>query len=282
MVKIVNNIRKTSIIPKRCHERYLDLDAPSSRPLTALGICFSGVSFLRRGYHVGNPGPNATHMGIFTKAGEGWLVTPTRRYALTGGSLAFVAAGGGREFGVTDDRWDILWFYARPRAEWEPVAGQEFLIDASSVLTNLELAMEGYLSERDGELAARWAELVARYIRRGARLDGPVAAEPTDLDKLWEKVAADPGAAWSARKLAAALNVSQSTLRRLTLKRYGRLPWAMVTRRRMELAEKLLSGSDYPLKVIAERVGYSDEFVFSTAFKAAHGISPREWRRAKA
>lgn len=277
----INNILKTSKIPKSCHERYLDLASEPSRPLTELGICFSGVSFLRRGYHVGNPGPTEWHMGIFTKAGEGWLMTPARRYRLIGGSLAFVAADGACEFAVTDDQWDIYWFYARPSPEWEPLSGREFLADGSAVLPVLELAMEGYLRERSIVPAAQWAALTALYIRRGMGLDGCRDPEREKLDKLWEEVAANPGDDWSSSRMSDAMGVSQSTLRRLTLRHYGQSPWKMVVKRRMALAESLLERTDYPLKVIADKVGYADEFVFSSAFKAARGLSPRAWRARK-
>ena len=190
-----------------------------------------------------------------------------------------MAAGGACEFAVADDHWDILWFYARPSPLWDALAGREFLQDdATAVLPALELAMEGYLRERDAAPAGRWAALVAHYLQRGMGLDGRRDAARDKLDRLWESVAADPGGDWSAQKLAAAVKMSPSTLRRLALKHYGCGPWAMVVRRRMALAEQLLRHTDYPLKVVAGKVGYADEFVFSTAFKAAHGLSPRAWR----
>ena len=51
-----------------------------------------------------------------------------------------------------------------------------------------------------------------------------------------------------------------------------------VTKKRMELAEKLLITTDEPLREIATMTGYSDVEYFSRTFKRYHGTSPAAWR----
>jgi AraC-like DNA-binding protein len=41
----------------------------------------------------------------------------------------------------------------------------------------------------------------------------------------------------------------------------------------------IMRTSDDTLERIATRVGYSDAFIFSKAFKRVQGISPREFRK---
>ena len=52
-----------------------------------------------------------------------------------------------------------------------------------------------------------------------------------------------------------------------------------VTKKRMELAEKILLATDEPLREVASRVGFSDVEYFSRTFKRYHGSSPAAWRK---
>jgi len=56
---------------------------------------------------------------------------------------------------------------------------------------------------------------------------------------------------------------------------------AMVARLRLERARHLLRETDEPVKSIAQRVGYANQFAFSTAFKRVTGLSPQGCRDAR-
>lgn len=47
---------------------------------------------------------------------------------------------------------------------------------------------------------------------------------------------------------------------------------------RMRVAKKLLRDTDFPVKIIAEQVGYPDPLHFSKSFKSATGQSPAQYR----
>ena len=51
-----------------------------------------------------------------------------------------------------------------------------------------------------------------------------------------------------------------------------------VTKKRMQLAEKLLITTDSPLREISQNSGFADVEYFSRTFKKFHGISPALWR----
>ena len=53
-----------------------------------------------------------------------------------------------------------------------------------------------------------------------------------------------------------------------------------VTKKRMELAEKLLLTTDEPLREIAGMSGFSDVEYFSRTFKRYYGTSPAAWRKS--
>ena len=48
---------------------------------------------------------------------------------------------------------------------------------------------------------------------------------------------------------------------------------------RMRIAKSLLLGTDLSVKAIAAEVGYADHTRFCTAFKAAVGVTPLQYRK---
>lgn len=118
----------------------------------------------------------------------------------------------------------------------------------------------------------------------GGYLNEVLSPEPWDdaqqkLERMWALARRDLQQPWSVERLADAAGMSRATLHRMNVKYYGRPPGALLSNLRMAQARELLRHTDYPLKVVAERLGYAHAFAFSTAFKRATGLSPRAFRR---
>lgn len=47
----------------------------------------------------------------------------------------------------------------------------------------------------------------------------------------------------------------------------------------MTTAGRLLRSDDLPLRVVAQRSGYSSEFAFAKAFKREYGVAPGQYRK---
>ncbi|HBQ46235.1 MAG TPA: DNA-binding response regulator, partial [Ruminococcaceae bacterium] len=54
-----------------------------------------------------------------------------------------------------------------------------------------------------------------------------------------------------------------------------------LTRLRIRKAIQLMGNPREKIYEVAEKVGYSDQHYFSTAFKKVKGVSPAEYRRAR-
>jgi AraC-like DNA-binding protein len=80
-------------------------------------------------------------------------------------------------------------------------------------------------------------------------------------------------------ELAAAVGTSRAALARRFTELVGEPPMGYLTSWRMALAADLLADPDATVGGVARRVGYNSPFTFSTAFKRAHGLSPREHRQ---
>jgi len=287
MAKIFNNILKISNIPANCRERYLNLESPEAAPLKSYGIVYSGISYLRKGYEIGSPNPPSQHMVIFTMDGEGCLITNENEYLLDKETLIVVPEGIPRGFRVKDDDWRILWFYMQPLSHWNGLSERGVTFSHTALCPEIENSMEAYLAEFGspgmpaGRAAPLLAELICIYLDRALN----VSAVPEDLrqknalENLWKSVREKTNAKWDLAELAATLNVSPSTFQRLVGKYYSTTAWQKVIQIRMEQAKIMILNTDYPLKVIAEKLGYADEFVFSNAFKRYYGAFPRKYKK---
>lgn len=95
-------------------------------------------------------------------------------------------------------------------------------------------------------------------------------------------VHADPARSWTSATLAAEASVSRATLYRRFTTLMGESPLSYVTGRRMALAADLLRNLDTTIDSVARKVGYTNAFAFSTAFRRAHGLPPSVWRAGTA
>ena len=82
-------------------------------------------------------------------------------------------------------------------------------------------------------------------------------------------------------KTAEWLHISRSTLVRLFRDHLHCSPREYLFRRRMESAEYLLKNTDFSVKETAFRLGYCNQFHFSSEFKRWKGCSPAEYRRSR-
>ena len=110
-----------------------------------------------------------------------------------------------------------------------------------------------------------WLEL-AGFVFRPAKRGGIV-------ERIRELIGQDVGAPWSARDVAAAMAMSEATLRR-RLQGCGTTLTDVVTDVRMSTALMLLQSTDRPVTTIAGDVGYDSPSRFAARFRARFGFSP--------
>lgn len=84
----------------------------------------------------------------------------------------------------------------------------------------------------------------------------------------------------SSADAAAAASISQTYLEVLFRRYAGTTPHRHLMARKVDLAAHLLRTTDEPVKVIAQQLSFSDQYVFSKAFKRMTGVSPLECRRS--
>ena len=85
----------------------------------------------------------------------------------------------------------------------------------------------------------------------------------------------------TVRELAELCGVSPRHLLRLYRNLTGESVIAQIARAQADRARRLLADSDLPIKEIAARLGFSSPGSFSTAFRRATGVSPRDFRQRR-
>ena len=83
---------------------------------------------------------------------------------------------------------------------------------------------------------------------------------------------------FSVSNICNILYISQQHLCRLFKKDTGLTPVAYLAERRISDAAKLLEYHDYPIRVLAEKCGFSNEAYFMRCFKKRFGTSVKEFR----
>jgi AraC-like DNA-binding protein len=100
--------------------------------------------------------------------------------------------------------------------------------------------------------------------------------------RLWPALQAmmdRPEAPHSVDSLAAAAGTSRSVFAETFSRIYGKGPMEMLREIRLQRAADLLTRTDWPVKRIAERVGYASRSHFSGAFEARFDARPEAFRK---
>jgi AraC-like DNA-binding protein len=140
--------------------------------------------------------------------------------------------------------------------------GQQALLDRL-LDVNLVFALRSWWAQA-GEAAPGWYRALS---------------EP-GLRKVLEHVHADPAGEWTVTAMAELAGMSRAAFSLRFREATGDSPGSYVTGVRMQRAEDALARSDVTLAQIAAKVGYRNEYAFSTAFRRRHGVSPGKWRLA--
>ncbi|MFJ9034378.1 helix-turn-helix transcriptional regulator [Streptomyces sp. NPDC102274] len=83
-----------------------------------------------------------------------------------------------------------------------------------------------------------------------------------------------PGEPWTVERLGTVADLSRSAFARRYTELVGRPPLGHLTWVRMNAAAERLRKTDEPLSTVAQQVGYTSEFAFSSAFRREFGTHP--------
>jgi AraC family transcriptional regulator len=165
-----------------------------------------------------------------------------------------------REFGMAEPAGPID--LRGTRANW--LAGQVYR-EFQAADPAARLGIEGFALAMLGEIAR-----AGERSERGAKPPWLVRA----VEMLHARMADELGLA----EVATAVGVHPSHLSRTFREHFGMTMSEYLRRQRVELARRLLTGSDRSLSAIAHTTGFSDQAHFSRVFKQVTGSTPGRYR----
>ncbi len=280
MGHIQNNLCEIHSIGANTRERIL---GPQSVPaLNRFGILLAGISETAYGFSWRRLHPAEVQV-LASLDGEGEVWVDGQWRAMKAGESYITPPGATHAYrarrGVP---WTAGWviYGGKAPALAGLIAAEPKVIPA--LAGQLRHALEGAWDAVTQQIAPAsvelWVQLVHFTVLQTLKANHRPASR---LGALWGAVNADMARPWTLDQLARLAAMSKENLRRVCLKETGESPLHQLMRLRMRRASELLLVSDDKLTSIAARVGYTDPFAFSIAFKRAMGMSPSQYRKAK-
>lgn len=241
----------------------------------------AGFTEARAGYRFVRHNPAFVAV-IVTERGEGMVSIGDDWRPCPAGHAYIMPAHTGCAYHIAPGgEWRLHWVihFEPARLTGVPPGSPPRLVrsETSSFCQAVEGLCREHAARAEPAVLGLWGSLVDRLTQR---LIDPQEIDPR-LDRLWTRVHEHIGGDWDMPRLARTAGMSAENLRRLCLRHLGRPPMAHLAQIRMQSAAGVLLHSNEKLESLAARLGYGDPFAFSTAFKRAMGVSPRQFRTRK-
>lgn len=284
MKKEIKKIRKSINIPQSCKEKYLDLQRPELQDWSDMHIFWFGASRLTPGYHICSPKSHALVL-IATESGRGCGSFNGETRELLPGSLWCCPKGSPIEFRTSGDHWNIVWWYISDHPLWSGWSGPDDRMlqgVPSSFWFHTGSELIGALdqkSPRTASLQKCLLESLRQSYEKNIDALQPAGSDDLHLLNLWREVQNQLALPWTVELLSKKLNVSPATFQRRMQQQFGSSAHQMLLTQKMSQAKTLLAQTRYPLKIIADRLGFCDAYSFSQAFSRATGSPPKSYRK---
>lgn len=247
-------------------------------PMQTCRMIWAGHSTIGRDYRCVRLNPDFSHVTVCT-AGRGEVLSDGRWTPFSQSTAALSpahAVHGARS--LAGEPFSICWIGYEERPGTTPLLAVEAPVFTQVEHRPILWAVLGLCHEVLGSahpaIMHQMVTVLDSLVRR-ITASGQIDER---LRKLWECVDSDLAHPWTVDECAARLHISAVHLRRLCRRELGHSPQDRLTLLRMRRAAQLLHTGRDPVKMIAGKVGYENEFAFSTAFKRIMGMSPTDFR----
>lgn len=273
------------MLPPSTRERFLPISDPLLSPLRRLGVSLAGQSDVRPGYLIVRHA-HRHHAVIYNLEGKARYACASGEGVMNAGERLIFPAHELQAYEPIGLGWKMIWFHFDARESDRRLAGGFGKVSAVNAAATLRQIAGGFLDEwqqrRQIGMLSLWAGLLTRFLRRDllskTTITAPGGESALRLDEVWQIAEKELGKDWDLEKLASHTIWTKAHFARLCLERYGEAPMKRLTRLRMEYGQGLLAGTSLKISEIAERLGYQNEFAFSTAFSRWVGVAPSLWR----
>lgn len=250
-----------------------------------LVVLASGSEVFSSPRDVSRPSGAGFSIACATLEGSGWVRVGARTHAVRRGDVFLLPPDVGHAYGTSQLPWSILWmdiagddvldlFRAAGASTDSPVVSPtefpRFVFTVGEVLNCLDREGGGAGAiEAAGQAWRALSVLAADRLR-------PVHADEVSRAMAW--IAEHIDRQLSVADVARVVGLSTSGLAARFRRAVGGGVIEYQTSLRMDLARKMLVGSDASIAEIARATGYADPYYFSRVFRRTHDASPSAFR----
>jgi AraC-like DNA-binding protein len=260
-------------IGQSTHQRIVRAD--QCPPLSQIGVAMVGVTDAASTYSISRRSLDRTYL-LACIGGEG-RVWSNGRWERCGISESYVSRAGFPTAyqSVTKSHWHFAWVIFNSTPEWlQSLSDTDRRVLPCRQAHALYSAIEGIYREINSsshsDLCTLWAELILAYCEQISKPSQRIHR----FQSLWERVDSSLAHPWTLDELARQAGFSKEHFRRECLRETGRSPIRKLTQLRMQRAKTLLKSTRLKVSAIADLVGYSNAFAFSSAYKKWEGSAP--------
>ncbi len=271
-------------LSEACKERFLTLcDIPEWQ---RSDVFMAGLAELEQGYFVERESMDV-HTLIFTLEGGGILTTPYGEERLEPNSLAVLPTN--TSFRIELDTeigdWKMVWLLPRPTQKWQHLVtinknrnGRRHFVNDYPQCEQIWSLLMLLHNEIGGRESFRRL-LVNETSRLLAGFEAPVKHSLSRVQSLFYDVESQLHLNWTVSGMAKMCFISEEQFNRLCKQSFGMSPRTKLIQLRMDKAAELLRYRDWSIAMIANRLGYKDQYNFTHRFKKYFGDSPSAYRK---
>lgn len=228
----------------------------------------------------------------YTLLGEGAIDFADNTYKLTKGKVFMVEIPGDHCYYLPDSssEWQFIFITLKGEAAkdcWDRILQRHGpVLDIPMESRVIDKLFDIFTIATEGDFEDPYMSSIEAYafLMECYRLLKPTQAHsdlPDSLNRAINFIYQHYHSYITIEDIANAANVSKYYLIKLFRKSLNITPIQFITNKRIEKAIELLVNTDYTIKMIAEKVGFTNDNYFNKVFKKIVGIPPGEFRKNK-
>jgi AraC family transcriptional regulator, arabinose operon regulatory protein len=293
-VKVVREVNRRDFPDMRSIELPAkDIHNSLAQPLLRdLMITRIGYHSRAVGHYIPRPEGSLDHVMIHCVDGDGWLRVAGQELIIHPGQMFCLPAGVPHWYGSdSDNPWSNYWIHFTGRQaaayyQWLGVGSENPVVHLSQreeLLAAFEEAWQYLRAVHTYDNLVQGSIGLTRFLGVVQRTTHAAEVRQRAVDQQIQETID-----FVSRNLAAELSLTElAQLAQLSVSRYTLAfrrvtdcsPMEYFNRLRMQRACELLQTTGRPVQEIGQKVGYSDPYYFSRAFKKIIGVSPNEYRK---
>jgi AraC family transcriptional regulator of arabinose operon len=259
--------------------------APHSHPIIS-GIQYQGVE--SRGWR---PEGTRDWLLVTTLQGIGYAKTSKGSCQVRPGDMLLIAPGTPQEYGHYDESsdWVNIWAHFEPRLHWlawlawPQIARGVMVLSAGGKFPEIEAELRRMVEISRGPLRLRQDAAMNSLERALIAADDvnplhAVSGFDVRIRKALEIVGERLGEPIRIETLSRAVGLSRSRFSVLFADELNVSPQTYIELARLGRAAQMLQSSSWSVSQIAEEVGFTNAYYFSTRFRRQYGMPPSTYR----